>query len=155
MAEEGVIEGIGLFLSHKGKGRKKIKNLLGFFSSFRVDQLLKFRALLEAAAECLSEVEVASLRGALEDSNEGIRLSLFEIHYQIFVIRKAFCLLPGWGGFLFLGLGLLLAPSSFLGLVRICPDTSCVTKMPWENSTILHNPNASLMTLLVSGIFLT
>ncbi|KAJ9083974.1 hypothetical protein DSO57_1028928 [Entomophthora muscae] len=34
--------------------------------------------------------------------------------------------------------------------VRIRPDTSCVTEMPWENYAILHNPNTSLMTLLAS-----
>ncbi|KAJ9057266.1 Chromobox protein 1 [Entomophthora muscae] len=37
-----------------------------------------------------------------------------------------------------------------LAFFRIRPDTSCITKMPWENSTILHNPNASLMTLLAA-----
>ncbi|KAJ9067341.1 hypothetical protein DSO57_1000253 [Entomophthora muscae] len=38
----------------------------------------------------------------------------------------------------------------YMAAVRIHPDTSCVTGMPWENSTILNNPNASLMTLLAA-----
>ncbi|KAJ9084997.1 hypothetical protein DSO57_1018432 [Entomophthora muscae] len=90
MAEEGIIKGIFLLLSHKGKGSNAIENVLGFFSAFGVDQLMKVRALLEEVEECLPEVEVASLRGAVEDSYEGICLSLFKIHYQIFVIGKAF-----------------------------------------------------------------
>ncbi|KAJ9049594.1 hypothetical protein DSO57_1022710 [Entomophthora muscae] len=48
---------------------------------------MRIKALLEAAAECLLEVEVSSLRGALEDSNERICLSLFKIHYQIFMVN--------------------------------------------------------------------
>ncbi|KAJ9081428.1 hypothetical protein DSO57_1014725 [Entomophthora muscae] len=34
--------------------------------------------------------------------------------------------------------------------VRKRPDTFYVTEMPWENSTALHNPNSSLMTLLAA-----
>ncbi|KAJ9083989.1 hypothetical protein DSO57_1028787 [Entomophthora muscae] len=60
MTKEGVIKGIGLFLSHKGKGSKEVENVLGFFNAFGVDQLMKIRALLEAAAECLPEVEVVT-----------------------------------------------------------------------------------------------
>ncbi|KAJ9083813.1 hypothetical protein DSO57_1030951 [Entomophthora muscae] len=60
--------------------------------------------------------------------------------------------LLGWfssmmGRFAYLGhLGHL----AMVTVVRIRPDTSCVTEMPWENSTILHNPNDSLMTLLAA-----
>ncbi|KAJ9063759.1 hypothetical protein DSO57_1037649 [Entomophthora muscae] len=75
-----------------------------------VDQPMEIRALLKAAAECLLEVEIAFLQRALEDLYEGICLSLFEVSCQILM------LLLGWGGFLFLGLGLLFTPSGLLGL---------------------------------------
>ncbi|KAJ9062306.1 hypothetical protein DSO57_1039763 [Entomophthora muscae] len=100
MAEEGVVEGIYLLLPHKGKGSKAVEHVLCFLCAFSVDQLMKCRALLKAAAECLSKVKVASLRGALEDSNKSIGLSLLKIYYQVFMIWKAFGLFLDWGGFL-------------------------------------------------------
>ncbi|KAJ9067090.1 hypothetical protein DSO57_1003003 [Entomophthora muscae] len=40
--------------------------------------------------------------------------------------------------------------SCFAFNVRKHPDKYCVTEMLWENSTVFHNPNASLMTLLAA-----
>ncbi|KAJ9054989.1 hypothetical protein DSO57_1008874 [Entomophthora muscae] len=37
-----------------------------------------------------------------------------------------------------------------VGVVRKRLDTYCVTEMPWENSTVSQNPNASFMTLLAA-----
>ncbi|KAJ9064168.1 hypothetical protein DSO57_1039698 [Entomophthora muscae] len=79
MTEEGIVVGICLLLPHKGKGSKAVEHVLCFFCAFGVDQLMKGRALFKVAAECLPKVKVASLRGALEDSNKSIGLSLLKI----------------------------------------------------------------------------
>ncbi|KAJ9079752.1 hypothetical protein DSO57_1032220 [Entomophthora muscae] len=39
---------------------------------------------------------------------------------------------------------------AILQCVRKRPDTSCITEMLRENSSVLHNPNAILMTLLAA-----
>ncbi|KAJ9081926.1 hypothetical protein DSO57_1009630 [Entomophthora muscae] len=46
--------------------------------------------------------------------------------------------------------GKLLPHQQLKSAVRKRPDTSCVTEILWENSTVLHNLNASLMTLLAA-----